>query len=203
LSSLEGLSFMEGGSKGRNESTIQFMSSLKDANFAIDGLTYICDSNIHSCKLSSSTTSTSLSNGGGGGGGGDVITVHVDDNGFTGRGGALSAYNTIHVLLFKNEHEDDDNDVTISYDEYYKSYENSEISNEDEEDDDGSELVDGLYQHSLGKTDNVQDSTSAAAVASDVYPLGDLSWHDVNYNYESTGESQQVERIGDADFWDE
>jgi ELWxxDGT repeat protein len=192
LSSLEGLTFMD-SSQGMNEKLIRFSSSIFDANSAIDGLTYTCDASMNKCTIYSSTSLSS-----------DEITIHIDDNGYSGRGGPLTDSARIRIRILKNSHEDNDDDVTISYDEYYHDYENSEEDYFTFEDDDGSGLSDGEYRHrTLDSIMLEDDDEGNGELESDVYPKGSLSWHDVHLDYGASDEPRQSERIGDADFWDD
>lgn len=74
-----GLSFSEG--EGVSDPVLRFSGGIDDANRALESLTYRCSST-HGC-----------------GAGTHTIAVSVDDNGFTGKGGPLSANATFSVQV--------------------------------------------------------------------------------------------------------
>lgn len=73
----EGLSFSEG--EGISDPALRFSGSIDDANSALATLSYRCSS-VNGCIAGSHN-----------------VTVFVDDNGFTGRGGPLSATATFAI----------------------------------------------------------------------------------------------------------
>lgn len=79
LAARGGLSFSEGD--GVSDPVLRFSGAIDDANRALATLSYRCPS-LHDC-----------------GAGMHDITVSVDDNGFTGRGGAMSANMTFSIQV--------------------------------------------------------------------------------------------------------
>lgn len=80
LAARGGLSFSEGG--GISDPVLRFSGAIDDANRALATLSYRCSS-LYGC-----------------GAGMHDVTVSVDDNGFTGRGGPMSANMTFSIQVY-------------------------------------------------------------------------------------------------------
>merc|ERR1711959_295752 len=79
LQNLQGLQMVQGD--GLSNRYIECLGSLTSLNSAVDNMIYRC---AHDEKCSTGT---------------DVIVVHVNDNGFTGTGGALTATKNIQIAI--------------------------------------------------------------------------------------------------------
>jgi ELWxxDGT repeat protein len=88
LASRRGLTLLKGD--GVADATVSLLGALSDVNAALAALEYVCEP--PACQ-------PQAPDGSGGGGGRDVIVVTVDDNGHTGRGGALTARVELHIEL--------------------------------------------------------------------------------------------------------
>jgi hypothetical protein len=202
-----------GGGDGIDQPTLRFAAfGVVAANRALAGLGYRCDA----------AAFPSPNPGLGGaravpcGAGRDQVTVHVDDNGHSGRGGALTATGSLWVWVAPAAGVEDDNDPTTSHDEWAHGYRDSEggsgrWANGDaprEASPDGSGLADGARavpadgsSDELGNADD--EGGSASGAPSTMFPSGALSWHDVHSNYGAVEEPRRTRRMGNGDFWDE
>jgi hypothetical protein len=81
LSSLHGLSFSLGN--GVDGDSFHFSGEITDVNAALTNIKYICTSLVHKCNIHSK----------------EIMFVLADDNGFTGRGGALSSEATFNITF--------------------------------------------------------------------------------------------------------
>ena len=89
LGTLENLAFVAGD--GVNDRSIRFLASLRDTNNAFVGMQYLCsESNEKPCYAGTA----------------DNITVHVDDNGYSGRGGALTGFGSLPLRVLIPSSED-------------------------------------------------------------------------------------------------
>jgi len=223
LATLDNVALLE-GCDGVDDASITFAAGLVDVNRALNGLAYRCDP-----FRTIGTTTSSATDGVGArkaavcGVGLDEVTIHVDDNGYSGRGGALTASAGFSIRVVADESAEDDGDATISFDEFNNGYRDSEDGDEqggqqqrevgfddwEARDDDGSGLADAEYtQNRWGgsgeqaETLGGEEQGNAAESRAADYPSGSLSWHDVNDNFEALDEERRTHGIGDGDFWD-
>jgi hypothetical protein len=225
LASIENLALLD-GCDGVEDGSITLVGSLVDVNRAINGLHLLCDpARTFSSSFSSSYPAAGASASSSCGVGWEYeVVVLVDDNGYSGRGGAMTATASFAVTVVgdKESTGEDDGDASVSYDEFNHGYTDSSGSdeafgnnddNDDDDaeaaDDDGSGLADEGYEHGGGgssSSSNSNDDDEAGGGGEGAganYPAGSLSWHDVKQNYGALEEEPRTHRLGDGDFWDE
>ena len=62
---------------------------------------------------------------------------------------------------------------------------------------DGSGLADGSWRGAVASGDKPD------GVAGEVWPSGELSWHDTHSGFGAEPEEERQARFGDGDFWDD
>jgi ELWxxDGT repeat protein len=191
----EGGSSSGGGGDGMDQPTLRFAAfGLAAANRALEGLGYRCDAAAFPAPNPGLDPARALPCGVGR----DEITVHVDDNGFSGRGGPLTAVGMLTVWVAPAAGSENDNDPTTSWDEWAHGYHDSESG-------DSQWALDDVYDADASAVDmEYGDEADAAEEPSAVYPGGTLSWHDVHNNFGAEeDEPRSTRRMGNGDFWDE
>jgi hypothetical protein len=161
--------------------SIQFVASLIDANRALNTLRYLAP----------------------GEAGEDEITISIDDNGYSGRGGALTGSSVIPVRIVNDNTANDDGDPSLSHDEFFNGSLDSERDWDETTapppDADGNGLADGNYEPNTGGEENDLESGGSLT---QFYPAGSVSWKDVNAKYEARQEESPSQRMGNGDDWD-
>ena len=126
----------------------------------------------------------------------DEIFVHVDDNGFSGRGGALTAAAALPIRVLSTK--DEEAEAEADYLETLLLRAEERERRKEEAAEKATRLRDSSGGGGGEEIEEEEEKSSDFERAA-----GALSWHDVNQNHEAKPEPQATRRIGDGDFWDD
>jgi ELWxxDGT repeat protein len=216
LGTLKNLAFVEGD--GVEDRVVTFMAAVADANNAFRGLQYLCSEESEKPCFAGTH---------------DGLRVTVDDNGFSGRGGSMTASGFLPISVLVPSEDVAEETLMDRLEGCYDLPQGATVealaAGSLDEAAYEAARIDGCECHescnSCGYHKNpvnanacitcaegyeyfyveLLDGTGRCTVESDYdfYPAGGISWKDTNQLYHGEKEAEATELIGDGDVWDD
>jgi hypothetical protein len=215
LGTLKNLAFIEGD--GVEDRAMKFMASLADANNALIGLRYLCSEENEAPCFAGTV---------------DDLRIHVDDNGFSGKGGALTASGSLPISVLVPSEDTVEETAVDQLEGCYAwpgdattevLFEMRDAGGLEEWHIEGCKCHEscrscGYHRKPVNADDCIvcaegydyfyvewTDGTGRCMTESDYsfYPAGGISWKDTNQLYRGEKEAVATKLIGDGDVWDD